>query len=676
MTLCLILTVPVLATRPLHAQVDPFPHVILDNDMTGWNTIFLNSKVPAGNPESVDKVIAAAFRRYIELGNLPGIDAQSLSVLYSTFPGWGKSHLYTLADHDRFLRGLRYYQDSGKHTSGYPGNVQSNYRLYLQNGQDLVADFMSYNDKSRPKLDKILSFRLNDYHYNWNWALYNSETKSQIIHAKPGTKPFCDRSGHSESDVDSVEQWTQTSFTQYFQAFQTGQLDPQLSGRCVDGICLTQEEVQESCGKSSHCILSIDDPKHECAVVTLNLAVPVVERFKLMQMAEVVSNYHPHYFEIDLDRYPHDFESDVSTTERIATMTNFLNQISTTLRKIDPSLRIGLRVPSKLLHREALGIDLPILDHSGLIDYVILAMPTMADQQIQYQIDPSTSHMRVYAEIFQNVENVPSTAASFDGFAALAKAGFSLKNRLYPIDSWGMLTAAHLAYAHHHVYGMALFNSQYYLYNFLDENSSRPLSQPSAAMSRLGDSKAVAESSQHYFLTSTHYHLQRVCDPARQDETVCDQLPFDISRSQNEHEFSLDMAPPTQGWDPKGGLLRMTYIVTSSPDQRPATSEDYQKIHDELTVSINGNTLSHDKRNLSWPLNPADGPVNNAYYKTFWWTAPVFNLILPVDPRILKDGMNAVSIKCFPKPGDKVQHFRIVNFEMFLPAKSLKSDHS
>ncbi len=232
-----------------------------------------------------------------------------------------------------------------------------------------------------------------------------------------------------------------------------------------------------------------------------------------------------------------------------------------------------------------------------------------------------------------------------------------------------MLTAAHLAYAHHHVYGMALFNTQYYGYIRLDGRSSDALSQPAAAMGALGNPQAVAQSSQHYFLTSTHYRLQQICNPARPEESVCDQLPFAMSKLQKGYNFSLDMAPPSQGWASQGAMLRVTFLASPSPGRPAGTSDDYRAIHDGLSVSINGYRLSQSGQDLTWPSNPADGAVNNAYYKALWWTAPTFNLLLPVDPSMLRDGINSVSIHFSSQPGQNIPSFRIVNFEFVLPAK-------
>ncbi len=420
---CLVMALVVTSAGSLHAQPAALPHTILDNDMTGWDTVFLNGKTPGGTAAQADAVIGSTFRRYVALGDLPGVDGQSLSVLYSSFPGWGKSSLYTLADHDRFLRGLRYYQDSGN-SSGYPGGEPSGLRLYLQTGHDFVADFMNYQSQTGQGFAKILSYRLNDYHWNWEWPLYTSETKSEMLNTPAGSKLFCDRNGHSEADVNNVEHWTQTSFTQYFQAFQTGQLDPALSGRCIEGLCLTQDAVRAACGEGGQCVLGDRAPREGCAILTLNIAVPVVEQFKIMQMAEVVKNYRPRFFEIDVDRNPQDFPPDFSTAQRVAAMTGFLQRMAATLRQIDPDLRIGLRIPSKQLHREALGIDLPTLDQDGFIDYVILAMPALADQQIQYEIDPASAHMKVYSEVFQDIGSPSPKTTRFYEFAGLAKQGY------------------------------------------------------------------------------------------------------------------------------------------------------------------------------------------------------------------------------------------------------------
>ncbi|QTI82194.1 hypothetical protein IAI58_22880 (plasmid) [Roseomonas marmotae] len=641
-----------------------FPHVIVNNDLTGLDTVVLGAKRLTGPRDQALVEIANAFRTYVRMGDDTGADAQSLAVNISTFQFWANSKLYSLSDHDRFLHSLRYYSASPAGNATNPSNI----RMYLSAGHDFIADFLNNNGSSRQV--KILSFRLNDHHYTWNWELFNSRSRQQVLQAPHDDKPFCDRSGHSEADVENNQQWTEMSFTRYFQAFRTGVLEEALGSRCVQGMCLAPSDFNV-CAHGRTCTLGQSRNAGRCGGITLDLAQPLVQRFKIMQMAEVVAEYRPAFFEIDLNRFPRHFPTDMPLAKRIVAMSSFLGEASATLRRINPAIRIGLRVPSKQRHREEIGVDLPALDRSQVSDYVILAMPAIADQQIQYQLDSAKAHTRVYAEMFQSIGAISPDQANFDSFRELAAAGYSLNQRFYPATSRSLTTAAHLAYALHEVQGIALFNSQYYAATFQDGNRRKPLQQPSQAMRRLSDPNEVSKLDQHYFLTSTHYGLSQSCSAPPASDDVCDQLPFTSRQLQAGHTFSMELAPPVQGWDMDRGILRMT-VLAYPGSGKPLSSSDYAQIRSSLSVTINGKLLNEAPDNTVWPLDPEDGEQNNRYYRSMWWTAPAFNSIFKINPSSLKIGKNNLIINYNPTPHGVNRAFRVVNFEMSLPARQLR----
>lgn len=643
------------------------PRVILNNDNTGWDFVYLNGRTPDGPATSRSRAIRDASSRYESLGEVAAVDAQSISVNMSTSQFWAKSSLYTLEDHYRFLRSLAYYQDPKPEIEGYPGKVMGSMLSYLDGGNDPVADFMSRAGKTGGQL-KILSFRLNDHHYSWNYDLYRSKTKKELLEtAASGKDLFCTRlTPNSAANVEANERWSQVSFTAMLSAFDTGKLDKLLDKRCIGEMCLSADEIAAQCSERS-CVLRAGADDGQCDILTLDFSSPAVRKFKLMQMAELVQNYHPAIFEIDFDRFPQYFRSEISNAERIGIMNGFLKGVHSTLTKIEPELRIGLRVPSRRQHRENIGIDLESIDRNQFADYVTLAMPAQADQQIQYQLDPSRSHLKFYAEMFQTLRRLPPSMASYQGMARLKQAGYSLAAQDYPSDTRALATATHLAYSRHHVQGMAIFNSQYYALRYIMGNRSRPMPQPDAGISCLARPENAAHNDQHYFLPSVHYRLEQNCNGTSPQASNCDLLP--IPRSAligSGRVLQMEMAEPVDGWKSEG-ILRLTFLAYPNTQ---ADDSAYAEIAKALTLKINGHQLTVAPAGTEVPVDPADGEAANAYYHSMWWTAPVFNKLFKFDTSVLVNGINTVSLTFPQNSVQKTPNFRVVNFDTFISAKN------
>ncbi|SEP93077.1 hypothetical protein SAMN04488038_102248 [Solimonas aquatica] len=643
------------------------PRVILNNDNTGWDFVYLRGRTPNGPVANRIRTLREASSQYETLGEVNAVDAQSMAVNISTSQFWAKSSLYTLEDHYRFLRSLAYYRDPSPAPDGYPGLVAGPMRSYLEAGGDPVADFISRPGKSVAQ-QKILSFRLNDHHYNWNYDLYRSRTKKDLIAAAlTGRDPFCTKlEQNGAANVEANERWSQSAFTAMLTAFDTGKLDKLLDKRCIGEMCLSADEIAAQCSERS-CVLRAGADDGQCDILTLDFSSPAVRKFKLMQMAELVQNYHPAIFEIDFDRFPQYFRPEISNAERIGIMNGFLKGVHSTLTKIEPELRIGLRVPSRRQHRENIGIDLESIDRNQSADYVTLAMPAQADQQIQYQLDPSRSHLKFYAEMFQTLRRLPPSMASYQGMARLKQAGYSLAAQDYPSDTRALATATHLAYSRHHVQGMAIFNSQYYALRYVMGDQSRSMPQPNAGISCLARPDNAAHNDQHYFLPSVHYRLEQSCNAASPQTSNCDLLP--IPRTAligSGRTLQMEMAEPAGGWN-SGGLLRLTFFAYPNTS---ANDADYAAIAKALSIKVNGHDLATAPVGTEVPADPADGATANAYYRSMWWTAPVFNKLFKVDASELANGINKITLSLSQESGLQTPNFRIVNLEIFIGANN------
>jgi hypothetical protein len=613
-----------------------FPHIILNNDLSNWDNTFGEGNGVALQGDPID-FVHDAFERSVAAGALPGVDAQSLSVQYSMFPWW-RSSLYNWADHDRFLRRLAYYAGAGD-KPGYPGEHPSSGRRYMESGHDFVRDFLdgAPGPGGQAQL-KILDFRLNDYHYNWNYELYSAQSKAQILaEAKAGNSPICD--GKSPANVELAEKWTQTSFTGYFDGLWTGKLDPALDGRCVGSLCLSGADIADQC-KNLACIIKTD--KERCPEITLDFSKAVVRRIKLMQIGDLVRTYKPPALELDLDRMPQDFRDDTPNAERLDIMTKFLQDVRNATAAVNPAMLLGLRVPAERPHRALVGIDLADLDRRHLVDYAILAMPYFGASQIDYDIDPHHAALKIYPEMTHVVGrmNPPEPAAS-------REVSFHLED---PTTTMQLETAANLAYSHGAA-GMALFNMQYYL---RINGHVGKLEIPAKAITCLADPQCVAGSDQEYALVPAHYNLPRTAT----------MLPFRLSAKTPTYELPMDLAPPATGWKKTGALLRVGFDLKAAGSSPPLTLADYQAAASNLSIRIQGRVL--ERSDTAWPIDPRDGGANDAYYKAMWLADADLVPRFALDPSLLKPGANKIEIGWHPVREGVL--LNIVDFELYLPA--------
>lgn len=612
----------------------PAPRMITNNDLTNWTIFAKDLKAAAdANPAQVSDSVVASLR----FGMSPGVDAQSLSPLYSTFPFW-RSSLYTLADHDAFLASLPFYREIAR-GDGYPGVGKSALRRALDAGVDFVDLFRRTpleTADGRPA-QKILSFRVNDTHYTHVYEVYRRETRSAVLReAAEGRSPMCDT--RSVAGVDFVDLWAQTSFTGWHAGLASGRLPRSLDNRCTQRHCLSADLVAKDCADGA-CVLVTKGSR--CPAVTLSFAAPAVRRFKLMQIEDLVAKGATEALELDFNRFPHMFPESMPLSERRAILGEWLAEV----RAATPGLRLGLRVPSRIAHRANLGIDLRAIAEQRSADYLILAMPYFADQQPETEIDPATAPIDIYAEMTHQT-GAPAPATTLAKTFALGPDA-----RVYEqfTTSRQLITAGHLAWSRG-FRGLALFNMHYYA---RPSSGVAPLDYPASAIACMADVDCAATSDQEYVLPSAHYHLERTAD----------MLPITIIAARRPQMFSLRLVQPRNGWA-EGVLITVGFDIETLD---AATKRTLDHAQQQLVVSVNGN----DGRPVApstWPADPHAGPRTRAFAAQYWLDRAPFRKVFAFSPQHLHDGANEIKID-WPDGDAPSRRVRIRDFRLFAPAK-------
>jgi hypothetical protein len=620
---------PPLAASGAETPAAPLPRLISNNDMSNW-TIF--SPVPKPEFDASPTEVVEALTRSLRFTASPGVDAESFSPLYSTFPFW-RSRLYTLSDHDRFLRSLRYYSD-GKE-SGFPGPKRSAVRRALDEGVDFVRVFEDapLETASGRPVDKIISFRVDVAHYTHLYDVFKQETRAQVLdEAAARRSPICN-SG-SVSGAEETEIWAQTAFTGYFEGFATGSLPAWLDNRCVAGRCLSAREVAHDCG-SEACLVRTEGSK--CSEVTLAFSSPAVRRFKLMQIEDLIEEEHPKAIELDFDRFPQLFSPATPLPQRRQIITDWLREV----RKATAGVRLGLRTPSRIAHRAETGINLGDIARLGLADYAILAMPYFWDQQPQTDIDPAHSPLALYFEVTHETGVAPPDKD------LLKTLGLSQDERYIERLSTArqLITGAHLAYSRG-FHGIAMFNMQYYL---RPSAGAPAVEYPTEAVLCMSKPDCAAASDQEYVLPAAHYHLAKESD----------MLPAVVGRAR-PYQFTLQLAPPAKGWA-GAALVSLGFTALAAGGE----SKAYDEAKAALQVRLNGQAMTAQAQ-PSWPSDPRDGPKLNAHYEHYWLNAEPFRKVFAIDAKALVDGRNTITIDW--DGADASVRAKVLDFRLFAPA--------
>lgn len=620
----------VFAAMLLSASIGPsagepadVPRLVFNNDATNW-TIF--STAPGGWRKADAEEVKASLLRSLRFGLVDGIDAVSLSPQIATFPFW-RSALYPLTAHDAFLASLPFFAgDRGKHGSEDPSPM----RRFLDRYGDLLGLFFAapLSDGTTAGRTRIVSFRVNDQHYNHLLPVVRT-TDPATVEAGPRDEPspICD--GGPRRGVASAEIWGRTSLTAIFAAFAGG-----ARTICDAPGCPTAAALARDCGTSG-CVLTRSGGR--CPTVVLDFGAASVRAFRLRQIEEIVRTHPVDHLELDFDRFPMFFRDDVPTEERIRIVTDWIRSV----RAATPGVVLGLRVPSRIVHRSAIGIDLTVIERDRSADYAILAMPYFTDQSPEVDLDPRTSRLRFLAEVSHETgAPMPPRRA---GGSPPSIADVRGSERF--TTSRQLITAAHLARARG-FHGTALFNMQYYL---RPARGAPAVEYPARAVACSADAACAGRSDQEYVLPVAHYYLK----------PTADMLPFALVAGAG-HRFSLRMAKPWGGW--RGEALISVGVVGPSEDAVAANIEQ------ALVVEINGRAARPSDR--PWPEDPMDGPALRRHQSRHWLDRAPHRRLFVFDRDGLREGENSVRIGWNTAAGPLPEGFRVMDFRLYVAAEA------
>jgi len=332
----------------------------------------------------------------------------------------------------------------------------------------------------------------------------------------------------------------------------------------------------------------------------LNWAVPEVRAHKLALIAEICENYDIDGFELDFMRHARYFRLDETAEEqRIEIMTRFVADVRAALdRTTKPGQHrwLCVRVPLRLRKHGDLGIDLVKWVAAG-VDMVNLSCHFTTEQQSDLarvcQLVPGAA---VYIEMtFVNQRYSKPSGPRIS------------RNEVYrKMTAEQFYTAAHLAYARGAA-GASAFNFVYY--RSLASKGSR-CEPPFGVLGRMRDREWVARQPQHYF-TTRHGNFDWPALMRSRGRDLKRDRPIQIT---------LDMAPPTGGWQ-SGGRLRV--------QAKDAFGDR------DLSVQLNGTTLK--------PTPDVSEPYANPYPDGLAVPAALRAWTVPAE--LLKDGPNTIDIR-------------------------------
>lgn len=342
----------------------------------------------------------------------------------------------------------------------------------------------------------------------------------------------------------------------------------------------------------------------------LNWAIPEVRAHKFAFVKELCANYDFDGFEMDFMRYYSLFALDQTTpAQRRQIITDFVRQVREVLDSTSRGGRrrwLCARVPCYLAAHDALGLDLPAMVAAGL-DMVNLSASYFTLQQTDLAaISRLVPQAAVYLELCHSIWNGPKPAGvkGYDSFPF---------RRATPEQFY---TAAHLAYARGAA-GVSAFNFVYYREHGGPDRG--PFCEPPFNVFHgLGDPAWLATQPQHYFLSAgwmnpwTKSPIPHVIAPTR------------------SASFTLDLAPPTGGWQ-HGGRLRIQ-AAASLADTR-------------WHITFNGKALSSvDDVSEPYP-NPYPSLLGQPEQMRAW----------EVPAELLTDGLNHVALKLESGPQSRVE---------------------
>ncbi len=350
----------------------------------------------------------------------------------------------------------------------------------------------------------------------------------------------------------------------------------------------------------------------------LNWAIPEVPASKYAFIEEICEQYDLDGFELDFMRHCRFFdEQRTSSAERRAVMLGFIRRVRALLdRTAAPGRQrwLCVRIPCRLDSFDALGIDPAAWAEAG-VEMFNLSPSFFTEQQTDAAaIRRLVPEAGVYCEMAHTTHVGPNTSneAAYDNFSY---------RRTTDLQYY---TTAHLAYARG-LDGLSTFNFVYYREHGFGERG--PFCEPPwHIFGRLADRAWLARQPQHYILGEVWPH-----PPGPRP------LPVTLAAGDSA-AVSLDLAPPTGGWQ-RPGKLR----IQSTTD-----------LGDGMwSAVLNGTTLA-DEPDRSEPFaNPYPALLGTAAQHRAW----------RVPPALLHDGVQRLEIRCLAA----AQPAKLVFVDLALP---------
>ncbi|MEW6360347.1 MAG: hypothetical protein AB1696_28700 [Planctomycetota bacterium] len=429
---------------------------------------------------------------------------------------------------------------------------------YMMDGGDLVQVFV--NHCRRRRIVPFVSLRMNDYH--------GSEHADFLVDLiGGGAMP----EGYT---FGGIHRAAQSRFFLEHPQYRIG-VDPAAYINCADRLAYIREMGTRYTLRN---------------VRVLNWAIPEVRQHKFAFIRELCENYDIDGLELDFMRHFRYFRTEETTSEeRVKIMTGFVADVRRLLDHTAKATRkrwLCVRVPFRLAAHDPMGIDLRKWVDAG-VDMVNLSCHYATDQQCDL---PTVCRM------------IPEAAVYLELTYTNLRYGEPSVHRKMSDEQF--YTAAHLAYARGAA-GVSFFNFAYY--RQIGMTNREP---PFHVLQRVKEPAWLARQPQHYFLTSGS-NTPPVPNPPFPTGTLTPKSPI---------TFTMDMAPPTGGWQ-TDGRLRV---------------QGRQPLDEcELVVAFNGaECLPSEDISEPYPAPYRDGLGTRETLRA--WVVP---------RNLLKDGLNRIVVQ-------------------------------
>ncbi len=485
-----------------------------------------------------------------------GIDVHMLQPGHTWVPWW-KSEIYPYAEHAKW-----YKQRFGADITSYG--------KYMLSGGDIVGEFVK---RCRQKgVAPFISLRMNDRHYK-NYADITKEQIEKGLKDPKGVavgKPY-PPSYSTSKFYDENHQYRLNIYD----------VPPQGDMDTVDYLIKYRNQIRTN--------------------NIFNWAFEPVRDRKFGFIKEICENYDIDGLEMDFLRHKWLFNTKQTTKkQRVEIMTGFISRVR---RLLDVTAQPGkyrwlsVRIPFRTNDYEDLGIDVKQWYDAG-VDIFNLGCDFVTEQQCDLsKIHKQVPQAPLYLELsFNSSRYHPADKSKLHGRKSSDLFVLTKPQQFY--------TAAHLAYCRG-AKGVSMFNFHYYRKTGEREGGTF-VEPPFEIFNIMHNPELAATQPQWYFLTACDINGKRFSKEP-------------IRKGYNE-TFTIDMAPPSEGWKTDGRLR-----IQVEPEWGPVI----------CNIRFNGHILK-DNPDISEP-----------YPTTYWeglgtsktlraWTLP---------REIMRNGLNEIQIE-------------------------------